>query len=74
MIFVKNLTEFYQISLKHLPDLTDFSPQLMACLTHANIEHSLMQISTGVNMTRANTIALFSVTLTNYWHMDRFYT
>ena len=28
--FCKNLTEFYQISLKNLPHLTDFSPQLMA--------------------------------------------
>ena len=28
--FCKNLTEFYQISLKNLPYLTDFSPQLMA--------------------------------------------
>ena len=28
----KNLTEFYQISLKNLPYLTDFSPQLMACM------------------------------------------
>ena len=32
MMFVKNFTEFYQISLKVLPDLTDFSPQLMACM------------------------------------------
>ena len=32
MIFCKNLTEFYQISLKNLPYLTDFSPQLMACM------------------------------------------
>ena len=31
-IFCKNLTEFYQISLKNLPHLTDFSPQLMACV------------------------------------------
>ena len=31
--FCKNLTEFYQISLKNLPYLTDFSPQLMACMT-----------------------------------------
>ena len=30
--FCKNPTEFYQISLKNLPDLTDFSPQLMACM------------------------------------------
>ena len=30
--FCKNLTEFYQISLKKLPYLTDFSPQLMACM------------------------------------------
>ena len=30
--FCKNLTEFYQISLKNLPHLTDFSPQLMACM------------------------------------------
>ena len=27
MIFCKNLTEFYQISLKILVNLTDFSPQ-----------------------------------------------
>ena len=32
VIFVKNLTEFCQISLKNLPYLTDFSPQLMACM------------------------------------------
>ena len=30
--FCKNLTEFYQISLKNLPYLTDFSPHLMACM------------------------------------------
>ena len=30
--FCKNLPEFYQISHKNLPDLTDFSPQLMACM------------------------------------------
>ena len=30
--FCKNRTEFYQISLKNLPNLTDFSPQLMACM------------------------------------------
>ena len=30
--FCKNLTEFYQISLKNLPYLADFSPQLMACM------------------------------------------
>ena len=28
----KNLTESYQISLKYLPYLTDFSSQLMACM------------------------------------------
>ena len=33
VIFCKNLTEFYQISLKNLPDLTDFSLQLMACMS-----------------------------------------
>ena len=32
--FCKYLTEFYQISLKNLPHLTDFSPQLMACMYH----------------------------------------
>ena len=31
--FCKNLTEFYQISRKKLPYLTDFSPQLMTCMT-----------------------------------------
>ena len=31
MIFVK-ISQFYQISLKNLPYLTDFSPQLMACM------------------------------------------
>ena len=31
--FCKHLTEFYQISLKNLPYLTDFSPQLMACMS-----------------------------------------
>ena len=30
-IFCDSLTEFYQISLKILPNLTDFSSQLMAC-------------------------------------------
>ena len=30
--FCENLTEFYPISLKDLPYLTDFSPQLMACM------------------------------------------
>ena len=28
----ENLTEFSQISLEILPSLTDFSPQLMACM------------------------------------------
>ena len=32
MIFVKNLTEFYQISLETLVYLTDFSQQFMACM------------------------------------------
>ena len=36
--FYKNLTEFYQISLKNLPYLTDFSPQLMACMILTNIK------------------------------------
>ena len=31
-MFCKNLTEFYQISLKNLPYLTDFSSQLIACM------------------------------------------
>ena len=31
--FSDNLTEFYQISLKILVYLTDFSPQFMACMT-----------------------------------------
>ena len=35
--FCKSLTEFYQISLKILPNLTDFSSQLMACMTRSNI-------------------------------------
>ena len=30
--FYKNHTEFYQVSLKNLPHLTNFSPQLMACM------------------------------------------
>ena len=30
--FCKNLTEFYQISLKNLPHPPDVSPQLMACM------------------------------------------
>ena len=33
--FCKNLTEFYQFSLKNFPNLTDFSPQLMACMFSA---------------------------------------
>ena len=32
MYACKSLTEFYQISLKILPHLTDFSSQLMACM------------------------------------------
>ena len=32
MIFFKSLAEFYQISLKNWTYLTDFSPQLMACM------------------------------------------
>ena len=38
MIFVKNLTEFYQISLKSLVYLTDFGPQLMACLCNTDLD------------------------------------
>ena len=34
--FCKSLTEFYQISLKILPNLTDFSSQLMACMVQAS--------------------------------------
>ena len=33
----ENLTEFCQISLKILPYLTDFSLQLMACMTMTSI-------------------------------------
>ena len=33
--FCKNLTEFYQSSIKNLLYLTDFSPQLMACMNNA---------------------------------------
>ena len=33
--FCKNLTEFYQISLKIFPNLTDFSPQLMAYMANS---------------------------------------
>ena len=33
--FCKNLTEFYQISPKILPNLTDSSSQLMACMSEA---------------------------------------
>ena len=32
MILCENLTEFYQISLKFLVYLTDFTPQFMACM------------------------------------------
>ena len=32
MIFVKISQNFHQTSLKNLPSLTDFSPQLMACM------------------------------------------
>ena len=32
VFFCKSLTEFYQIWLKILPNLTDFSSQLMACM------------------------------------------
>ena len=32
----ENLTEFYQISLKIVVNLTDFSPQLMACIIPEN--------------------------------------
>ena len=31
----EKLTEFFQFSLKILPYLTEFSPQLMACIYHA---------------------------------------
>ena len=33
--FCENLTEFYQISLKILVNLTDFSPQVKACMCNA---------------------------------------
>ena len=48
--FCKNLTEFDQISLKNLPYLTDFCPQLMACM------HKIFQISQNVQ-----TVFLFSI-------------
>ena len=35
MIFVKYLTEFYQISFKILVYVTDFSPQFMPCMHKA---------------------------------------
>ena len=31
-VFFVKISQFYQISLKNLPYLTDFSPQLMACM------------------------------------------
>ena len=51
VIFVKNLTEFYQISLKTLPYLTDFSPQLMACMKYLHLissycGHTIIQLLT----------------------------
>ena len=33
MIFIKNLTEFHQISPKNLQNLTDICQQLMACMS-----------------------------------------
>ena len=39
--FYKNLTEFYQISLKNLPYLTDFSPQLMVCMQNMYRENEM---------------------------------
>ena len=43
-VFCKSLTEFYQISLKILPYLTDFSSQLMACMNTVSsaIKHFTM--------------------------------
>ena len=40
--FCKNCTEFYQISLKNLPCLTDFSPQLMACMHLSKVNVSCL--------------------------------
>ena len=35
-MFYENLTEFYQIALKIFAYLTDFSPQVMACMEKNN--------------------------------------
>ena len=40
-IFYKSLTEFYQISLIILRNLTDFSSQLMACMQDQNYLYGL---------------------------------
>ena len=52
MIFVKNLTEFYQISLKNLPNLTHLSAQLMACMKFIHVillQHPLLKLGHFLN-------------------------
>ena len=45
--FRENLTEFYQISLKILVNLTDISPQdiIMACIIHLHIYDILYSVT-----------------------------
>ena len=49
VIFYKNLTEFYQISLKNLTHLTDFNPQLMACVLFRGIRLMGIKVNSSVN-------------------------
>ena len=60
--FCKNLTKFYQISLKNLPYLTDFNPQLMACMQTPNVElHIQLSMSNSVLYSTSQCRALYSV-------------
>ena len=67
--FCKNLTEFYQISLKNLPYLTDFSPQLMACMNilYVCVYIDLWQVKKLINGTvDVNNLLLFIVDENNF--------
>ena len=60
-IFVK-VSEFYQISLKILPNLTDFSSQLMVCMYQYSFITLLSQILSFLNLYKCRKeSAIFSI-------------
>ena len=57
-MFKKILPVFYQIPLKILPNLTDFSPQLMACM--------ILALMTGITLAIVSHVYTFHLILSIY--------